>query len=80
MAREYDFTLRIITHNAANQPAIKGVRTEYVEFDLSTFGNEIQTFDIGICPVLADYTQLADPLKLIRNPNRVNTRLLHLEN
>ncbi len=77
LAREYELTLRIITRNAASQPAIKGVRTEYVEFDLSTFHNEIQKFDIGICPVLADYTRFVDPLKLIRNPNRVNTLLFY---
>ncbi|TAK36044.1 MAG: hypothetical protein EPO28_13870 [Saprospiraceae bacterium] len=77
LAREYDFTLRIITRNAMDQPSIEGIHTEYIEFELSTFDNEIQKFDIGICPVLADYTQFADPLKLIRNPNRVNTLLFY---
>ncbi|TAK34600.1 MAG: glycosyltransferase family 1 protein [Saprospiraceae bacterium] len=77
LAGERDFILRVITRNAVSQPTIEGVRTEYIEFDLSTFSDQIQQFDIGICPVLSDYTQVTDPLKIIRNPNRVNTLLFY---
>lgn len=77
LACEFDFTLRVITHKVKDQPVIDGVRTEYIEFDLKTFDHEIQKIDIGICPVLKDYSQLVEPLKLIRNPNRVNALLFY---
>lgn len=77
LAREFDFTLRIITKNAKTQPVIEGVYTEYIEYDMATFGNEVQKFDIGICPVFSEISQLINPLKYIRNPNRVNTLLFY---
>jgi hypothetical protein len=77
LAKEFDFTLQIVTNKAASQPAIEGIRTRYVEFDLETFRDEIQKFDIGICPVISDISQLGDRFKSIRNSNRVNTLLFY---
>ncbi|MBC7879026.1 MAG: glycosyltransferase [Anaerolineales bacterium] len=77
IAREFDVTLHVITRNAKSQPRIDGVKSRFVEFNLNTFNREIQKFDIGICPVFSDYSELANPLKYIRNPNRVNTLLFY---
>lgn len=77
IAEEFDITLHVITRDAKSQTQIEGVKTRFIEFDLDTFNKEIQIFDIGICPVFSDYSQLADPLKYIRNPNRVNTLLFY---
>jgi glycosyltransferase involved in cell wall biosynthesis len=77
IAKEFDVTLHVITRDAKSQPHVDGVNAHFIEFDLDTFGEEIQKFDIGICPVFSDYPQLADPFKYIRNPNRVNTLLFY---
>jgi len=75
LAQEYDLKLKIITNNASSQPTINGLDTEFIDFDLNTFPSEIATFDIGICPVFSEMSQLADPYTYIRNSNRVNTLL-----
>lgn len=77
LADEFNFILQIVTNSAAGQPSIEGIHTKYIEFDLETFGDEIQKFDIGICPVISDTSQLANRFKYIRNPNRVNTLLFY---
>jgi len=77
LAREFDFTLKIITSNVNSQPRIKGIHTEFIEFDVKTFDDQIATFDIGICPVFSDMIDLTNPLIYIRNPNRVNTLLFY---
>ncbi|MBN1886759.1 MAG: glycosyltransferase [Thermoflexales bacterium] len=77
LACEHNFTLKIITSDAGSQPRIDGVKTEFVEFDLESFADEIQTFDIGICPVFSDMAQLADPFIYMRNSNRVHTLLFY---
>jgi hypothetical protein len=77
IAREFDITLHIITRNANIQPGIEGVKTRPIEFNLDTFGDEIQKFDIGICPVFSNYAQMSEPLNYIRNPNRINTLLFY---
>jgi len=77
IAREYDIVLKVITSNVHRQPRIHGVATEFIEFNLDTFYNEIQTFDIGICPSLSKIEDLADYHKYIRNPNRIITLLFY---
>lgn len=77
LAREYDFTLKIITSNVQTQPRIEGVKTEFLEFNLDTFANQIQTFDIGLCPAFSTYKQLENPFIYIRNANRVQTLLFY---
>lgn len=77
LAADFDIVLKVITNNVSKQPRIKGVRTEYIEFDLSSFTDEIQTFDIGICPAFTDYKDLSKPLQYIRNSNRVNSLLVY---
>lgn len=77
IAKEYDITLKVITSNVRSQPKIEGVKTEFIEFNLDTFYNEIQTFDIGICPSLSKIEDLADYHKYIRNPNRIITLLFY---
>ena len=75
LAREHEFTLKIITSNAATQPQIEGIKTEFIEFDLNTFADEISTFDIGICPSFSTMDQLANPFTYIRGSNRVRSLL-----
>lgn len=77
LAREFNLTLHVVTRKVHKQPSIKGIPTRYIEFDLSIFHDEIQKFDIGLCPALSACTDLSDPLKYIRNPNRVNTLLFY---
>ncbi|MBN1894428.1 hypothetical protein JW906_08030 [bacterium] len=77
LAGEFDLTLKVITSKAESQPRIGNIRTEYVEFNLANFADEIMTFDIGICPIFSKMEQMADPLVFIRNPNRVHTLLFY---
>ena len=77
LASEHDFTLKIITNDVASQPRIDGVKTEFVEFDLNTFEAEIQTFDIGICPVFNGMEQMADPEIYARDSDRVHRLLFY---
>ncbi|MFC1824487.1 glycosyltransferase [Thermodesulfobacteriota bacterium] len=77
LAGEYDFTFKIITKNVHAQPRIDGVKTHFVEFDLTTFHEHIKTFDIGICPAFSRMEQLDDPMVNIRDANRIITLLFY---
>lgn len=77
IAKEYDILLKVITSNVRTQPKIEGVRTEFIEFNLDTFYNEIQTFDIGICPTLSKPEDISLFDNYIRNPNRTITLLFY---
>lgn len=71
LAKEHDILLLVFTRNALNQPGIKGVKIEYQEYSEAKRDEILSLFDIGICPGLASCEELSDPLKYIRNPNRI---------
>jgi glycosyltransferase involved in cell wall biosynthesis len=77
LAREHDVILKVVINNAASQPHIEGVETQFVEWELETYEEHIKSFDIGLCPAFSNLSQLAEPNTYIRTPNRVNTLLFY---
>jgi glycosyltransferase involved in cell wall biosynthesis len=77
LAREHDVILKVVINNAASQPHIEGVETQFVEWELETYEEHIKSFDIGLCPAFSDLSQLTEPNTYIRTPNRVNTLLFY---
>jgi glycosyltransferase involved in cell wall biosynthesis len=77
LAREHDVILKVVINNAASQPRVEGVETQFVEWELETYEEHIKSFDIGLCPAFSDLSQLAEPNTYIRTPNRVNTLLFY---
>jgi len=75
LAKEHDFTLKVLTNDVETQPRISGVEIEYVEWELETFEDHLKTFDIGICPIFSSLKDISAPMIYIRNSNRVNTLL-----
>jgi len=77
LAKKYNYSLKILTNNVDNQPRIKGVNTDFIEWELDSYESHLSSFDIGICPYFSTMNQLADPFVYIRNPNRINSLLFY---
>lgn len=77
LSREHKVTLKVVTNNVKKLPKVEGVETEFIEWELETYKNHLQTFDIGVCPSFSTLAQISDPLVHIRNPNRINTLLFY---
>ena len=77
LSNKYNITLKILTNNIDNQPRIKGVNTDFIEWELDSYESHLSSFDIGICPYFSTMNQLTDPFVYIRNPNRINSLLFY---
>lgn len=75
LATEHQFTLKVVINNANAQPRIQGVDTEFIEWDLDTYDQELETFDIGLCPSFSTFQDMAEASVYVRNGNRAYTLL-----
>jgi len=70
LAKKYDFILKIVVANPSEMPKIKGVTTEFVKWEVDTYMQHLQSFDIGLSPSFKTLAQLKDSFTYVRNANR----------
>ena len=75
ISKKHNIQLNIITSNAQDQPNLSNIKVNKIEFDVDNFYNEIDKFDVGICPIYSKELELLNKDKIIRNGNRAVTLL-----
>jgi len=75
ISKNHNIQLNIITSNAQYQPNLSNIKVNKIEFEVDNFYNEIDKFDVGICPIYSKELELLNKDKIIRNGNRAVTLL-----